>query len=266
VKTRDHHEANRAGWNQGAARYEEQLDEDIGFLRAGGQSFCAPELPHLALDGCGRAIHLQCAGGRDTLSLWNRGAKEVVGVDISDRMIDVARRKSEALGAPATWIRADVLDAPAELDGTADLVYTGRGALSWLHDLDAWAAVVDRLLAPGGTLHLFEGHPISWVWDTGASEHRLDAKYGDYFQTEPQSDAGWPSTYIGDLGMNPGEHATKWERQWTVGAVVTAVARTGLAVSFLGEYPDTFWQQFPAMPPATIAKLPNTFLLRAAKL
>ena len=48
----------------------------------------------------------------------------------------------------ATWVEADVLDVPHELDGTADLLYTGRGAIIWLQDLDRWAAVLRRLLAP----------------------------------------------------------------------------------------------------------------------
>ena len=48
------------------------------------------------------------------------------------------------------WVEADVLETPHDLDGTADLVYTGRGAILWLQDLDAWAAVLRRLLAPDG--------------------------------------------------------------------------------------------------------------------
>ena len=40
----------------------------------------------------GGPIHLQCAGGRDTLSLWNQGADEVVGVDFSPRMLELAAR------------------------------------------------------------------------------------------------------------------------------------------------------------------------------
>src|SRR5690348_4328520 len=75
------HEANRAGWNEGAAHYAGVVEQDIAFLRAGGKNFVAPEFAFLAdlSDWCGRAIHLQCAGGRDTLSLWNQGAREVVG-------------------------------------------------------------------------------------------------------------------------------------------------------------------------------------------
>src|SRR5437016_944096 len=87
------HQQNRRAWNEGAARYEEQVERDIAFLRMGGRNFVAPEFRYLVNLGtwCRRAIHLQCAGGRDTLSLWNQGAAEVVGVDISERMIECAR-------------------------------------------------------------------------------------------------------------------------------------------------------------------------------
>ena len=141
------HEANRAGWNEGAQAYEEDLPERIEFLKNGGQNFCPPEFVFLSeLESwCQRAIHLQCAGGTDTLSLWNRGAHEVVGVDISDRMIAVAQAKGEAIGANAKWYRSDILETPSELDGTADLVHTGRGAICWVMDLDAWAAARSEL-------------------------------------------------------------------------------------------------------------------------
>ena len=48
-----------------------------------------------------------------------------MGVDFSPRMLDLARRLTAATGAPATWVEADVLAVPHELDGTADLLYTG---------------------------------------------------------------------------------------------------------------------------------------------
>src|SRR5262249_48209251 len=121
------HQENRAAWDETAAIYERDPERDIARLRAGGSSLLAPErrLLHDLGAWCGRAIHLQCSGGTDTLSLWTQGAAEVVGVDISERMIAVARRKSDALSAPASWHRCDVLETPESLNGTADLVYTG---------------------------------------------------------------------------------------------------------------------------------------------
>ena len=142
------HAANRAAWDEASERYEGWLDEAVALIRSGGTNLFGVEIELIGdLHGrCRRAIHLQCAGGRDTLSLWNQGADEVVGVDFSPRMLDLAARLSAATGAPARWVLADVLDTPHDLDGSADLVYTGRGSLIWLADLDAWAAV-DRAAA-----------------------------------------------------------------------------------------------------------------------
>jgi len=264
------HEQNRAAWNEAANHYAQEIESDVAFLRAGGKNFCPPEFEFLReLDRwCHRAIHLQCAGGRDTLSLWNLGAQEVVGVDISDRMIEVARAKSARLDAPATWYRCDVLETPHELDGTADLLYTGRGALCWIMDLNAWAAVVGRLLKPGGRLYIFEGHPIQWVWDLNATEYRFDPdpQYSDYFATNIAIELGWSETYIpADAVPAKEEQAKKHERQWTLAAIVNAVIGAGLRIEHLGEYPDPYWKQHPNMPADTERRLPNTFSLLASK-
>jgi SAM-dependent methyltransferase len=267
METRQLHEENRAGWNEGAAAYEADLLERIEFLRAGRTNFVRPEYEYLNDLGrwCKRAIHLQCAGGTDTLSLWNLGAQEVVGVDISERMIEVARRKGEALSAPARWFRCDVLDTPSELDGTADLVYTGRGALCWLHDIDGWAAVVYRLLRPGGKLYIFEGHPMSFVWNMEESEFKLDPIYGDYFAEKVFSDQGWPETYIGDLGKPASEHAMKHERQWKLGDVINPLVAKGMRLAKLEEHPDSFWEAMPKMSAEMLRRLPQTYSLLMEK-
>ena len=208
---------------------------------------------------------MQCAGGRDTLSLWNQGAKEVIGVDISDVMIDCARRKSEALNAPAQWFRCDVLNTPRELNGTADLVYTGRGALNWIMDLETWATVPARLLKPGGVLYIFEGHPVSWIWDMDASEPKLDAMYGDYFDRKIHMEQGWPDSYIGELSKPKQELSAKCERQWNLGNVVNACVKAGLVIEQLNEYPDEYWEAFPNVPKDVVRKLPNTYSLLCRK-
>src|SRR5262245_8158641 len=128
---REQHQETGVAWNVTAAIYERDEAEDIALLRSGGNRLVAPErrcLPDLTT-GCECALHLQCAGGTDTLTLWQLGAARVVGVDLSEKMIAVAQRKTTALNAPARWYCCDVLDTPPELDNTADLVYTGKGAL-----------------------------------------------------------------------------------------------------------------------------------------
>jgi SAM-dependent methyltransferase len=257
------HEANRTAWNEAAVAYERAIDDDVAFLRGGGTSFCTPERAFLQ-GVAGRVVHLQCAGGRDTLSFLKLGAADVVGVDISDRMIACAEAKSRALDARARFIRADVLDTPHELDGTADWVYTGRGALGWLMDLGAWARVVARLLKPGGTLYVFEGHPIAQVFDMDADHVRLDPEGGDYFAEAPVESRGWPSTYVGD--QLPDERCSaKFERLWKMSDIVNAVVSAGLALVRLEEHPDAFWDEFPRLSDDARRRFPNTFSLLARR-
>ncbi|MCB2156869.1 class I SAM-dependent methyltransferase [bacterium] len=264
---RELHKQTGLAWQEAAAEYERELADRIDFLRKGGRNFCPPELPHLEGlgDWCQRAIHLQCAGGTDTLSLWNQGAHEVVGVDISSRMLGCARAKSEALDAPAEWYCSDILDTPHELDGTADLVYTGRGALCWMMDIEAWAAVAARLLRCNGRLFVFEGHPLTWIWDREASELLLDPVYGDYFQRGPIGEKGWCDEYIGDLGQDKDALQIKYEHQWNLGDVVNAVIGAGLVVERLEEHPEQFWEAFPNLPADIARRVPQTFLLIARK-
>jgi SAM-dependent methyltransferase len=235
------HAANRAAWDEAAERYERWLGEAIAVIRSGGTNLFGVEVELIGdLHGiCRRAIHLQCAGGRDTLSLWNQGADEVVGVDFSPRMLALAARLTLATGAPARWILSDVLDTPHELDGTGDLVYTGRGSLIWLHDLDAWAAVIARLLSPAGRFVLFEGHPAEWLFDADEDGRWMATDY-DYFGG-PEASKGWAPGYIDRLSLDEPEQSWKFARAWTLGEIITALLRAGLRLEAVTEYPIDWW-------------------------
>ncbi len=235
------HAANRAAWDEAAERYEGWFDEAVALIRAGGSNLFPVEHDLIGdLRGsCRRAIHLQCAGGRDTLSLWNLGADEVVGVDFSPRMLDLARRLSEATGAPARWVEADVLHVPHDLDGTADLLYTGRGAIIWLGDLDRWAAVLHRLLAPGGRLVIFDGHPAEWLFDGDGAGGWTLTDY-DYFGGAEAS-RGWAPEYIDRLSIPDDEQHLKFARAWTLGEIITALLGAGLRIHRVTEHPVDWW-------------------------
>ncbi len=264
AEVRARHEANRAAWNEGAARYTEEVAETIAFLRNGGSNLHPVERANLGdlRAWCRTAIHLQCASGRDTLSLWNEGVSQVIGVDISDVHIANARQTSEALAAPAQWYRCDVLETPHELDGTADLVYTGRGALCWLHDLDGWAAVIARLLKPGGIVHIFDDHPITWLFAQDTAE--LVATGLDYF-AHSDSSQGWPATYIGELDVPVKQQAVKYERLWPLSATFAALRRAGLTVEHFGEHREAYWDGFPLLRPELKVRIPMTFSMLARR-
>ena len=259
------HQTNRAAWNEAAERYERWLPEAIELIRSGGSNLFPVERALLGdLHGrCRRAVHLQCAGGRDTLSLWTQGAAEVVGIDFSPRMLELAARLSEAVGAPARWILADVLDAPAELDGTADLVYTGRGAVIWLQDLDAWAAAIHRLLAPGGRLVLFDGHPVEWLFDADAEGHWVATDY-DYF-AGPEASRGWEPAYIDRLSIPDAEQSWKFARAWNLGEIVTALMRADLRLEQLAEHPVDWWGGHGDVRPEERGRIPLSFSIVARR-
>lgn len=235
------HAANRAAWDEAAERYEGWYDEAVALIRSGGTNLFGAEVELIGdLHGrCRRAIHLQCAGGRDTLSLWNLGADEVVGVDFSPKMLALAARLTAATGAPASWILSDVLETPHELDGTADLLYTGRGSLIWLQDLGAWAAVVARLLAPSGRFVLFEGHPAEWLFDADADGRWIATDY-DYFGGAEAS-RGWAPEYIDHLSIDEADQSWKFARAWTLGEVITALLHADLRLEAVTEYPIDWW-------------------------
>lgn len=251
------HADNAVWWNETASWYApKEVDEGLETLRVGGNLLDESERELLGdlATWCGRAIHLQCSHGREALSLLNLGAREVVGVDISDKMLEAARRRSDELGAKASWVCSDVLNAPTELDATADLVYTGKGATCWMMDLDAWAAVVVRLLKPGGRFFIYEGHPLDWVWDTNAAGYQLDAHHGDYF------DQGYRDRAFMAKTQNQPHY-----RQWTLADTMNSLIRAGLIIDHLGEYSEPFWGQFPNIPNETLKRLPHTFSILAHK-
>ncbi len=267
------HQANRAGWNEGARYYTTQIADTVAFISRGESNLHPIERRNLGdlRAWCQTAIHLQCASGRDTLSLLNEGVNRVVGVDISDVQIENARQTCAALaslaadGRPprAEWFRCDVLEVPAVLDGTADLVYTGRGALCWLHDLEAYARVVARLLRPGGVYHVLDDHPLTNLLDYEADTYVFR---GVPYFGHTEASVGWPSTYIGDrLGIPAEEQSTKYEHGWTLMDITSALIGAGLSIEYLGEHPEPYWEVMPKLKPELRGMFPLTFSIRARK-
>ena len=101
-EVRQFHQHNRESWNEAAEGYAAKIDDTIAFLRAGGSNLHPLERANLGSLGewCESAIHLQCASGRDTLSLWNEGVSRVAGIDISDAQIANARSTRRARYPP----------------------------------------------------------------------------------------------------------------------------------------------------------------------
>lgn len=239
-------EQNRRSWNAVVRAHESHRGDLARFLRSGGTTLFPEELRLLG-DLAGETLaHLQCNAGGDSLSLAALGAA-VVGVDVSDEAVSAARALSERAGIPARFERADVYEwlADAARRGRRfDAVFSSYGVVCWLADLDAWAAGIATLLEPGGRFVLVDFHPAAEIFDagwnharsypSGGERLRLDEGVGDYVGESAGglTPAGFSAGVRGFENPEPC-HLFRWG----LGEVVTALARAGLRLCVLEEYP-----------------------------
>jgi len=107
-----------------------------------------------------RVIDLACGTGDIAFLAVERGAS-VVGLDITARMIELARAKvTDASDAP-TFLVGDMMALPFA-DGSADAVTTGYG-LRNVPGLDAAIDEIARVLRPRGRLLSLDFNRPSWA-------------------------------------------------------------------------------------------------------
>jgi ubiquinone/menaquinone biosynthesis methyltransferase len=94
------------------------------------------------------ALDLACGTGDIAFELANRGAR-VIGLDITHRMLELARRKN-AGARPAFFVTGDMMALPFP-DGRFDLVTTGYGIRN-VPRIEPALAEIRRVLKPGGLL------------------------------------------------------------------------------------------------------------------
>ena len=151
-------------------------------------------------------LHLQCATGEGTAQLVERSAL-VTAVDVSAEEIEIARERAPDVA----YYHADVHELPLELHRARfDLVFTGGDVLESIRDLDQWLAGIVSALKPGGTLLLYDSHPVS---------ERVDPL------------GHWRENYF----------ESSDERAWRLEEVVNAVIAAGLRVTRLAEF-QTFYK------------------------
>jgi demethylmenaquinone methyltransferase/2-methoxy-6-polyprenyl-1,4-benzoquinol methylase len=117
----------------------------------------APRLGERALDLC-------CGTGDIALALARRGV-EVVGLDFSEAMLEVAREKSTVRSSQSAvqFLQGDAQRIPFP-DGTFDILTIGYG-LRNLADLDVGLRDMWRVTKPGGRFVTLEfGKPENGAW------------------------------------------------------------------------------------------------------
>ena len=188
-------------------------------------------------------LHLQCHLGTETAAFAARGARSVTGLDLSGAAVAEARR----LAPHVEYVRANVYDAVEALGGrTFDVVYTGKGALCYLPDLDRWAGVLHDLLRPGGVAYVVEFHPL--LTALGLVPRGDDeglALRGDYLAGRGAVAHDGSRTYTDGPALRDATVSYEWAHG--LGEVVTALVGAGLSVRSLRESDALPWPRWPQM-------------------
>jgi SAM-dependent methyltransferase len=241
----DYRTVNLANWDERAPAHAaspdyavERFVADPAFL-SNVVSFDRPRLGDISGR---RGVHLQCHIGTDTISLARLGAA-MTGLDFSPAALEQARALARRTGTDATFVQADVYDAPQVLGaGEFDLVYTGVGALCWLPSAARWGQVVASLLRPGGRLFIREGHPMMWTLADPRPDGLLVID-NPYFERPEPTVWDEPGTYV--QTETEFQHTVSHEWHHGLGEIVTGLLDAGLEITGLTEHDSVPWNAMP---------------------
>ncbi|MCK1789620.1 class I SAM-dependent methyltransferase [Pseudomonas violetae] len=197
-----------------------QLGRSVGGLEA------APEWPALKallppMKGL-KVVDLGCGYGWFSRWASDEGAASVLGLDLSEKMLERARQTSPS--AAVRYERADLehLDLPA---AQFDLAYSSL-ALHYIKDLPTLFATIHAALKPGSRFVFSIEHPIFMAprnpgWLTDSDGHKR-----------------WPV----DSYQHEGERVTNWladgviKQHRTVGTLLNTLIAAGFTIRHVNEW------------------------------
>ena len=186
----EHEAQNRASWDAYSDEYQSlhggQLANHDGY--AWGMFQVPEEELRILGDVAGKDIlEFGCGAAQWSIALAKRGGR-VVGIDLSERQLEHARRAVDAAGVEVELVHASAESVPLP-DASFDIVFCDHGAMTFA---DPYRTVPEaaRLLRPGGLFAFSHGSAIAdLVWPVG-EEHMGDRLLVDYFDLRTIEDDG----------------------------------------------------------------------------
>lgn len=231
---KDYAEINKKWWNAVTPIHARSELYSLDKFKKGKTSLEQTEVDELKNVKGKTMLHFMCHFGMDSLSWARRGAK-VTGVDISDESIELAKKISNEIKVPATFICGDMYDLPKVLNEKFDIVYMSYGVLCWISDIRKWAKLVNHFLKPGGTFYIVELHPFNNIL---SYDFKL---YYKYFDNGPYVDDS-SGTYT---NWNEKVKGVTYEWSWTMSDVINSLLGQGLKIEYIHEFPYTMYDQYP---------------------
>lgn len=190
-------------------------------------------------------LDLGCGYGCNCLDFIKRGAKGVIGIDISEKMLEIAT--AESSDDRIQYIRMSMTDI-SKLNQKFDLVYSSL-AFHYVENFDKLAKDIYLLLNEDGYLLFSQEHPL------------ITATFGGLQHYNKDSDGHYTSYTFSNYGQ-PGERITSWfvddvrkyHRRFS--DIITGLSRAGFII-------DTVCEPIPEQ--SATEKIPNIFIKEQIK-
>lgn len=184
-----------------------------------------PAMKKLLPDVKGKSVlDLGCGYGANTVSFARQGAKRVVGVDISQKMLEKA--KVENSHPCVQYLNMD-MGKIGELEGKFDIVYSSL-AFHYVEDFCKLIKDIYSLLNNGGVLLFSQEHPITTATFDGLGDFNK-AENGEYlsytFSNYCQSGKRVVNWFVDGL--------VKYHRPFS--EIISAIIDTGLTITAVCE-------------------------------
>lgn len=200
-------------------------------------------------------LDLGCGCGHNCVEFVDSGAARVVGVDISEKMLEVAKKESS--NEKIEYVNMSMTDISC-LDGKFDLVYSSL-AFHYIEDFEKLCKDIYSLLNNNGCLLFSQEHPLITATVDGKGHYNKDEngkKISYTFSNYNEPGKRYVHWYV--------DGVTKYHR--TFSNTVNALAKSGFVIEKIREPQPKDWamEKWPALYDEFIK--PSFLIVKARKI